>query len=62
MKFGTQNKFANNDRGQVDAMVLDLSKAFDRVPHMRLQLKLHHYGIRGALHTSIGNFLTTRLQ
>ena len=30
--------------GQVDAVVLDFSKAFDKVPHDRLMAKLDHYG------------------
>ena len=34
----------NNE--QVDG-ILDLSKAFDKVPHGRLALKLDYYGIRG---------------
>ena len=39
----------------LDAIVLDFSKAFDRVPHKCLCMKLEHYGIRGpALHCSIG--------
>ena len=33
-------------RQQVDASLLDLSKAFDKVPHHRLAVKLHHCGIR----------------
>ena len=31
---------------QIDAILLDFSKAFDKVPHQRLAAKLHHYGIR----------------
>ena len=38
---------AIDDRCQVDAIVLDFSKAFDRVPRQRLLLKPHHYGIKG---------------
>ena len=34
---------------QIDAIFLDFSKAFDKVPHQRLFLKLSHYGIQGAL-------------
>jgi tRNA A58 N-methylase Trm61 len=42
---------------QVDAILLDFSKAFDKVPHERLLLKLHHYGIRGLTLQWIKNFL-----
>ena len=34
-----------DNKEQVDTVVLDFSKAFDRVPHRRLMLKLQHYGI-----------------
>ena len=47
---------------QVDAVLLDFSKAFDRVPHQRLLIKLKHYGITGNLNKWISNFLTTRSQ
>jgi hypothetical protein len=47
---------------QVDVIVLDFSKAFDTVPHNRLLHKLHHYGIRGELHSWILAFLKTRSQ
>ena len=33
------------DRQQLDVILLDFSKAFDKVPHRRLLHKLHHYGI-----------------
>ena len=45
---------------QVDVVILDFSKAFDTVPHRKLLHKLDAYGIRGPLHTWIGNFLTQR--
>ena len=47
---------------QTDMVVLDFSKAFDRVPHKRLLQKLHHYGIRGHLHQWVSDFLTGRTQ
>ena len=36
-----------NSKSQIDAILLDFSKAFDKVPHERLAAKLHHYGVRG---------------
>ena len=48
-----------DNREQVDAIVLDFSKAFDRVPHQILLLKLKQYGIRDSL---LDNFLTKRSQ
>ena len=33
--------------GQIDAVLLDFRKAFDKVPHKRLRLELEHYGVRG---------------
>jgi hypothetical protein len=38
------------DYEQVDMVVLDFSKAFDKVPHKRLMSKLWNYGIRGKTH------------
>ena len=47
---------------QVDALILDFSKAFDRVPHQRLLYKLSHYDIQGSLLSWIQVFLTKRTQ
>lgn len=47
---------------QVDAIVLDFAKAFDKVPHQRLLSKLDFYGIRGPILHWIKTFLTTREQ
>ena len=43
-------------------IILDFSKAFDRVPHRRLLMKIHHYGIRGNTHKWIESFLFKRSQ
>ena len=44
----------------VDVQYLDIEKAFDRVPHHRLLLKLEAVGVRGPLLDWIGNFLENR--
>ena len=36
-----------HDGEQVDAVLLDLSKALYKVPHARLEAELDYYGIRG---------------
>ena len=43
-------------------MLLDFSKAFDKVPHTHLCNKLHHYGIHGALLSWLQAFLHNRSQ
>ena len=48
--------------GQTDVLVMDFSKAFDKVSHQRLLLKLDHYGIRGKTKEWIKAFLTERSQ
>ena len=44
----------------IDALLLDFSKAFDRVPHMRLLYKLEMLGITGNVLTWIKEFLSMR--
>ena len=46
----------------IDAVYLDFSKAFDKVPHKRLLTKLESYGIRGEVLGWIANFLDGRKQ
>ena len=50
------------DIRQVDAIVLDFAKAFDKVPHKRLLKKLDYYGIRGPILHWLTAFLTNRTQ
>ena len=51
-----------NRTGQMDVLLLDFSKAFDKVPHHRLATKLDHYGIRGRTLKWIQGFLSDRKQ
>ena len=46
-----------NDRKQTDAILLDFCKAFDKVPHRHLKLKLDHYGVRNQTLKWISSFL-----
>ena len=47
---------------QTDLILLDFSKAFDKVAHEKLILKLHQYGIRGDTLNWIKDFLDNRKQ
>ena len=49
--FITVNNIAKemDNNHQVDAAILDFSKAFDKVAHSRLLYKLNYYGIRGSI-------------
>ena len=51
-----------NKGSQTDAILLDFSKAFDKVSHRLLLLKLQHHGIRGQLLNWITSFLQDRTQ
>jgi hypothetical protein len=46
---------------EVDVL-LDFSKAFDKVPHERLLYKMEYYGIRGHMNSWIRDFLENRQQ
>ena len=47
---------------QTDLILLDFSKAFDKVAHEKLLLKLQQYGIRGGTLNCIKDFLDNRKQ
>ena len=47
---------------QIDLILLDFSKAFDKVPHERLIYKAEYYGIRGSTLLWIRDFLSSRKQ
>ena len=51
-----------DQRHQVDMIIMDFAKAFDKVPHQRLLLKLARYGIRGKALRWTEAFLTQRKQ
>jgi hypothetical protein len=47
---------------QTDLIILDFSKAFDKVPHKKLLWKLNNYGIRGNIWKWVLAFLSNRMQ
>lgn len=53
----------NLDQGkQTDCLIMDFSKAFDKVSHSLIIHKLKHYGITGKTNEWIKNFLSDRTQ
>ena len=60
----TIHEIASNiaQKDQVDVILLDFAKAFDKVPHQRLLQKLTYYGVRGKTNNWIGSFLRNRHQ
>ena len=51
-----------DNKKQTDMIIMDFAKAFDKVPHNRLLIKLNRYGIRGRTLNWIRTFLTKRKQ
>ena len=47
---------------QTDVLIMDFSKAFDKVSHNPLAYKLNYYGIQGKTNTWIHSFLSNRTQ
>ena len=59
----THDLFTTLEKGGVrDVVLLDYSKAFDKVPHKRLLHKLKFYGIRESVNKWISSFLENRTQ
>ena len=53
---------AMDNKTQIDAILLDFAKAFDKVPHLRLLSILTSYGITGNTQNWIKSFLSNRKQ
>ena len=51
-----------SSKGQVDVILLDFAKAFDKVPYQRLLHKLDYYGVRNSTLRWIETFLSHRKQ
>ena len=51
-----------DDREQIDCVLLDFAKAFDKVSHLRLLLKADYYGILGTTLKWIESFLSGHTQ
>ena len=51
-----------DNRGQVDTVFLDFSKAFDSIPHDLLIHKIQTFGIDGKLHLWLKDYLSNRQQ
>ena len=57
---GYSSKLSGRD--QVDVILLNFAKAFDKVPHQRLLYKLNYYGVRGPTIQWVQSFLSQRTQ
>jgi len=51
-----------DNRSQIDIILLDYEKAFDKVSHRHLLLKVQHYGVTGSTLHWIRDFLANRTQ
>ena len=51
----------NRGHKQTDLIIMDFTKAFDKVPHRRLLHKLDYYGIRGSTHKCINSGRTQQV-
>ena len=64
MSYSTRSFHQGPRQEQTDAILLDFSKAFDKVAHSRqlLTCKLNNHGIRGTLLKWIQDFLSDKTQ
>ncbi len=53
---------ALNSNEDIDVIFLDFSRAFDKISHKLLLLKLHGYGVRGNVLKWVASFLQNRKQ
>jgi hypothetical protein len=51
-----------DDGKETDVLIMDFSKAFDKVSHNLLMHKQEHYGIRGMINNWMESFLSGRTQ
>jgi hypothetical protein len=51
-----------DDGKETDVLIMDFSKAFDKVNHNLLIHMLKHFGIRGKVNNWIERFLSSRTQ
>ena len=62
ISFSNRDGAVNRGHKQTDLIIMDLAKAFDKVPHRRLLHKLDYYGIKGSTHKWIDSWLSGRTQ
>ena len=51
-----------HDRMKTNLIIMDFTKAFDKVPYTRQTYKLHYHGIRESTHQWIRSLLSERSQ
>ena len=62
MNLNSFRQSTTDNKTQIEAILLDFAKAFDKVPHLRLLSKLTSYGITGNTKNWIKSFLSNRKQ
>ena len=62
MMYNVSTNLENSVKTDVHVLIMDFSKAFDKVSHNLLTLKLKNYGIQGKTNKWIHSFLSNRTQ